>query len=93
MGFDGGKKVGGRKRHLLVDTEGLEVKAIVHSAKVLDQDGIKCLLEPARSRLGCLIHLGVDAGYPTGTRIGFKLREDHWIDKRPGGVARWFERH
>jgi putative transposase len=62
-GFDGGKKVRGRKRHLLVDTEGLVVEAKVHSAKVPDQDGIKRLLEPARSRLGRLIHLWADAGY------------------------------
>jgi transposase len=62
-GFDGGKKVLGRKRHLLVDTEGLMVEAKVHSAKVPDQDGIKRLLEPARSRIGRLIHLWVDAGY------------------------------
>ena len=50
-GFDGGKKVRGRKRHLLVDTEGLVVEAKVHSAKVPDQDGIRRLLEPARSPL------------------------------------------
>jgi putative transposase len=62
-GFDGGKKVRGRKRHLLVDTEGLVVEASVHSAKVPDQDGFKRLLEPARSRLGRLICLWVDAGY------------------------------
>jgi hypothetical protein len=35
-GYDGGKKVRGRKRHLLADTEGLVMKAKeVHSAKVL----------------------------------------------------------
>ena len=62
-GFDGGKKVRGRKRHLLVDTEGLVVEAKVHSAKVPDQDGIKRLLEPARSRLPRLSHLWADAGY------------------------------
>ena len=61
--FVGGKKVRGRKRQLLVDTEGLVVEARVHSAKVPDQDGIKRLLEPARSRLGRLIHLWADAGY------------------------------
>jgi putative transposase len=33
-GYDGNKKVRGRKRHLLVDTEGLLLKAKVHSAKV-----------------------------------------------------------
>jgi putative transposase len=36
-GYDGGKKAkGSRKRHLLVDTEGLVLKAKVHSAKVMD---------------------------------------------------------
>ena len=40
-GYDGGKKVKGRKRHLLVDTEGLVVKAKVHSAKVPDQDRLR----------------------------------------------------
>jgi putative transposase len=32
-GYDGGKKVKSRKRHLLVDTQGLVLKANVHSAK------------------------------------------------------------
>jgi putative transposase len=35
-GYDGGKKVKGRKRHLLVDTQGLVLKAKVHSAKIQD---------------------------------------------------------
>jgi putative transposase len=62
-GYDGGKKVRGRKRHLLVDTEGLVLKAKVHSAKLTDEDGIKLLLESARGRLPRLSHLWVDAGY------------------------------
>ncbi|QIN84282.1 IS5 family transposase [Rubrobacter tropicus] len=62
-GFDGGKKVRGRKRHILVDTEGLLVETRVHSARVPDQDGIRRLLDPARSRLGRLSYLWVDAGY------------------------------
>ena len=62
-GLDGGKKIRGRKRHLLVDTEGLVVEARVHSAKIPDQDGIKRLLEPARSRLARLSYLWADAGY------------------------------
>ena len=62
-GFDPAKKVEGRKRHLLVDTEGLLLEARVHSAKVPDEDGIKLLLESARDRLGYLLHLWVDAGY------------------------------
>ena len=42
-GYDGGKKLYGRKRHLLVDTEGLVLKAKVHSAKVPEQDGLRLL--------------------------------------------------
>jgi putative transposase len=62
-GFDPAKKVEGRKRHLLVDTEGLVLKAKVHSAKVPDEDGIRLLLESARERLARLSHLWVDVGY------------------------------
>src|SRR5919106_2931230 len=46
-GYDGGKKVKGRKRHLLVDTQGLVLKAKVHAANVMDFEGIKMLLERA----------------------------------------------
>jgi putative transposase len=62
-GVDGGKKVRGRKRHILLDTEGLVVEARVHSVKVPDQVGIRRLLDPARSRLPRLSYLWVDAGY------------------------------
>ncbi len=62
-GYDGSKKVRGRKRHLLVDTEGLVLGARVHSARVHDEDGIKLLLESARIELSRLKHLWVDAGY------------------------------
>ena len=50
-GYDGNKKIRGRKRHLLVDTEGLVLKAKVHSAKVPEQAGLRLLLESARSGL------------------------------------------
>ena len=62
-GYDGNKKVRGRKRHLLVDTEGLLLKVKVHSAKVPDQDGLRLLLQSARCRLSGLKHLWLDAGY------------------------------
>src|ERR687885_2186687 len=48
-GYDGAKKIKGRKRHLLVDTQGLVLEARVHSAEIQDRDGIKLLLEPART--------------------------------------------
>ena len=75
-GYDGGKKVRGRKRHLLVDTEGLVLKAKVHSAKVPDQDGIKLLLRTARERLPRLSHLWVDAGY--------QGRGKEWVEQELG---------
>jgi putative transposase len=62
-GYDGGKKIRGRKRHLLVITEGLVLKVKVHSAKVPDQDGLKLLLDSARTAMSGLKHLWLDAGY------------------------------
>ena len=62
-GYDGGKKVKGRKRHILVDTEGFVLKAKVHSAKVFDHEGIKTLLSKADERFPRLSHLWLDAGY------------------------------
>jgi putative transposase len=75
-GYDGGKKVRGRKRHLLVDTEGLVLKASVHSAKIPDQDGIQLVLEATRDRLPRLSHLWVDAGY--------QGRGKEWAEKELG---------
>jgi putative transposase len=54
-GYDGAKKVKGRKRHLLVDTQGLVLMAEVHSANIQDREGIKLLLRPARSGLPRLL--------------------------------------
>jgi putative transposase len=56
-GYDGGKKVKGRKRHLLVDTEGLVLKAKIMSAKVMDYEGIKELLDRAKQLFPRLSHL------------------------------------
>jgi hypothetical protein len=80
-GFDGGKKVRGRKRYLLVDKEGLVVEAKVHSANVPDQDGIRRLLEPARSRLGRLSRLWMDASY--------RGRGKEWASRRSVSRLRW----
>jgi putative transposase len=47
----------------LVDTEGFVLKAQVHSAKVMDYEGIKTLLRKANEHFPRLRHLWVDAGY------------------------------
>src|SRR5215217_7038589 len=75
-GYDGGKKVRGRKRQLLVDTEGLVLKAKVHSANLPDQDGIKLLLRTTRERLPRLSQLWVDAGY--------QGRGKKWVEQELG---------
>jgi putative transposase len=46
-----------------VDTEGFVLKAKVHSAKVMDYEGIKTLLHQAQERFPRLRHLWLDAGY------------------------------
>jgi putative transposase len=73
------KKVKGRKRHLLVDTEGFVLKAKVHSAKVMDWDGIKMLLQRADEHFRRLKHLWVDAGYRG------EDRGKDWVEK----TLRW----
>jgi putative transposase len=63
-GYDGGKKLVGRKRHILVDTEGLVHAVNVHPASIMDRDGIKLVLDEAtRARLTRMQLLWLDAGY------------------------------
>src|ERR671912_701875 len=62
-GYDGNEKVKGRKRHLLVDTEGFVLQAKVMSAKVMDYEGLKPLLEQPGEQFSRLKHLWLDAGY------------------------------
>ncbi len=83
---DGAKKVKGRKRHLLVDTEGFVLKAKVHSAKVMDWDGIKTLLQRADMQFPRLKHLWVDAGYRG------EDRGKDWVEKKLGWSVDLVER-
>lgn len=55
-GYDAGKKVKGRKRHILVDTLGHLLKLVIHSADIQDRDGAKLVLStlPAMLRLRLL---------------------------------------
>src|SRR4051794_27628724 len=62
-GFDGGKKVNGRKRHLLVDTQGLVLCAVVHSAAIQDRAGVPLLLRDAAERFPRIQHVWLDQGY------------------------------
>jgi len=62
-GYDAGKKVMGKKRHVLVDTLGLLLHAIVHPADVQDRDGGVVLLSTLFGMYPFLLKLFADAGY------------------------------
>jgi putative transposase len=62
-GYDAGKKVTGRKRHILVDTLGLLLLVCVHAANVQDRDGARLLLRPLRRQFGWLRCIWADSGY------------------------------
>ena len=63
MGDDAGKKIKGKKRHLLVDTLGLLVHAIVHPADIQDRDGGILLLATLFGMYPFLKKLFADGGY------------------------------
>ena len=60
---EAGKKIKGRKRHILTDTNGLLVAATVHEAHVQDRDGAVPLLASARRAFPWLRHVFADGGY------------------------------
>jgi len=70
-GYDGGKEINGRRRHVLVDTQGLLLCAKVHEANIADRDGTKLLLSDEetagrpsiREQFPRLAHLWLDGGY------------------------------
>ncbi len=68
-GFDAGKKIKGRKRHTVTDTQGLLVGAIVHTADIQDRDGAPDVLASIRQTFPWLRHVFADGGY-----AGDKLR-------------------
>ena len=85
-GYDGAKKIRGRKRHLLVDTEVFVLKARVHSAKLIDQEGIKTLLGCGGEKFPRLSHLWLDSGY-RGEEKG-----KGWVEKTLGWTVELVER-
>jgi putative transposase len=79
-GYDGAKKIKGRKRHLLVDTQGLVLTVRVHPADVMDRDGVALLLPPEQMKVEFpyLTHIWLDAGY------NGKDKGQEWIEQHLG---------
>ena len=62
-GYDAGKRIKGRKRHIVTDTLGLIVGVIVHAANIQDRDGAPDVLTSIRARWPWLRHVFADGGY------------------------------
>ena len=62
-GYDAGKRIKGRKRHIVTDTLGLVVGAVVHAANIQDRDGAPDVLNSIRARWPWLRHVFADGGY------------------------------
>lgn len=77
-GYDAGKKVSGRKRHILVDTMGLLLCVLVHAADVQDRDGAKYLLAKVKGQFPRLQLIWADGGY-AGQLVNWVKEQFNWI--------------
>lgn len=62
-GYDAGKKVKGRKRHIIVDTLGLLLAVVVHAGCIQDRDGAKLVMEKLKGKFPRLSCIFADGGY------------------------------
>ncbi len=97
VGFDAGKRVKGRKRHLVTDTLGLMLRIEVHAAGVQDRDGAALVLDRITRRFPFIERFFADAGYQ-GPRVadaaprpveiikrtdpGFAVQPKRWVIER-----------
>lgn len=73
-GFDAGKRIKGRKRHIVTDTQGNLLIAIVHPANVQDRDGAPAVVTLACASYPTIAHLFADGGY-AGEKLENALRK------------------
>lgn len=89
-GYDAGKQIKGKKRHVLVDTQGLVLQALVHPADIQDRDGGLYLLATRQKTFPKLMTLFADGAYqgPCFGQGVAALRGDLTvvIVKRPAGT-------
>jgi transposase len=79
-GFDGGKKIKGRKRHIMTDTLGNLLGGTVHPAGVQDRDGAPEVIANVRESFATLAHIFADGGY-AGEKLQSALNA---MDDAPG---------
>lgn len=92
-GLDAGKKINGRKRHIVVDTIGLMVGRVVHAADIQDRDGVPATLNTTLERWPWLRHVFADGGLCRTEAQGrdAKDRHVHPGDRQEDGQAKRFE--
>ncbi len=89
-GYDAGKKIWGRKRHVLVDTLGHLLAVKVHAANLADREGAKLLLSPLPRALPRLSLLFADQGYRGEPFQDWIAQQMHWtlqLVPAPGEAA------
>ena len=87
-GFDMGKQVKGRKRHVVVDTIGLVLAVVVTAASVQDRDGAKLVLKKVKVQMSRLQLLWADGAYK-GQLIDWVKKHCGWVLEvvtRPAGT-------
>jgi putative transposase len=76
-GYDAGKRIKGRKRHILVDTMGLLLVVVVHAASLQDRNGAAVVLAKAATMFPTISLVWADGGY-AGTLIDWLKRWCGW---------------
>ena len=92
-GYDAGKQVKGRKRHIVVDTLGLLLAVVVHAANLQDPEGAKKVLEKLKGKFPRLQRIWADGGY-TGTLVDWVMQLGGWVldivNRPPRSKGSWF---
>jgi len=78
-GYDGGKKMNGRKRHILVDTLGLLLVLVVHAANIQDYDGARQVLQKAPTKSSRLQKVIADGMYTKNGLIDWVKQQFNFI--------------
>ena len=79
-GYDAGKKVSGRKRHIVVDTTGLLLAVVIHAADIQDRDGARLVLAKLLGRFPRLQVIWADAAY-AGRLVAWAWETGGWLLK------------
>jgi transposase len=89
-GYDAGKKIKGRKRHILTDTQGNMLGSMMHTADIQDRDGAPDVIADTKQSFPTLAHLFADGGY-AGDRLETAMLNMDGptieIVKRPNGTT------